>query len=150
MTQVSPTSRTAYKFRRCLVSANGVYEWQALPSGKQPHYITVPNVGVIAFAGLWERWINKASGEVIDSFTILTCEANELVRKLHERTPVILKEQDYEAWLSGPFAGAQTLMKPFPPEDMLTYFVSKRVNRASYDAPDLIDPIQDPELASLD
>ena len=91
----------------------------------------VPHVGVIAFAGRWERWTDKASGEVIDSFTILICEANDLVRKLHERMPVILKEQDYEAWLTGSVAEAQTLMKPFPAEDMHTYFVSNKVNRAS-------------------
>ena len=91
---------------------------------------------------------DKAGGEVIDSFTILTCEANDLVRPLHERMPVILKEQDYEAWLTGSVSEAQTLMKPFPAEDMLSYFVSKKVNRASYDAPDLIDPIQDRDSSS--
>ncbi len=144
--QEKPAFRNAYRFRRCLVPANGFYEWQALPTGKQPHYITVRNVGVIAFAGLWERWTDKASGEVIDSFTILTCEANDLVRKLHGRMPVILKEHDYEAWLTGSVADAQILMKPFPAEDMLAYFVSKKVNRSSYDAPDLIEPIQEPKL----
>ena len=60
--QEKPAFRTAYKYRRCLVPANGFYEWQALPSGKQPHYITIQSVGVIAFAGLWERWTNKATG----------------------------------------------------------------------------------------
>ena len=144
--QEKPAFRSAYKYRRCLVPANGFYEWQALPSGKQPHYITAQNVGVIAFSGLWENWTDKASGEVIDSFTILTCEANDLVRKRHERMPVILKEQDYEEWLTGSISEVQTLMKPFPAEDMLTYFVSKKVNRASYDAPELIEPIQDPNL----
>ena len=144
--QEKPAFRTAYKYRRCLVPANGFFEWQALPSGKQPHYITVQNVGVIAFAGLWERWTKKASGEVINSFTILTCEANERVGRLHERMPVILKEQDYETSLTGSPAEAAGLMKPFPAEDMLTYFVSKKVNRASYDGPDLIDPIPDPYL----
>ena len=82
---------------------------------------------------------------MIDSFTILTCEANDLVRRLHERMPVILKEQDYEAWLTGSVADAQTLMKRFPAEDMLTYFVSTKVNRASYDAPELIERIPDPD-----
>ena len=106
-----PAFRNAYKYRRCLVPANGFYEWQALPTGKQPHYITVQNVGVIAFAGLWERWTDRAGGEVMDFFTILTCEANDLVRKLHERMPVILKEQDYEAWLTGSVTEVQTLMK---------------------------------------
>ena len=144
--QEKPAFRTAYKYRRCLVPANGFFEWQALPSGKQPHYITVQNVGVIAFAGLWQRWTNKASGEVIDSFTILTCEANERVGRLHERMPVILKEQDYETSLTGSPAEAAGLMKPFPAEDMLTYLVSKKVNRASYDGPDLIDPIPGPYL----
>lgn len=129
--QEKPAFRSAYKYRRCLVPANGFYEWQALPSGRQPHYITVQNVEVIAFSGLWENWTDKASGEVIDSFTILTCEANDLVRKLHERMSVILKEQYYEEWLTGSISELQTLMKPFPAEDMLTYFVSKKVNRAS-------------------
>ena len=99
----------------------------------------------MAFAGLCESWTDKASGEVINSFTILTCEANELVRKLHERMPVILKEQDYQSWLTGPVFDVQNLMKPFPAEEMLTYFVSKKVNRASCDAPELIEPIQEPK-----
>ena len=137
-----PAFRAAFRHRRCLVPANGFYEWQALPDGKQPHYITVPTVGVIAFAGLWESWTNKESGEVIDSFTILTCEANKLISQLHERMPVILKEQDYSAWLSGSISEAANLMKPFPAEDMLTYFVSKKVNRASYDAPELIERVE--------
>ena len=119
--QEKPAFRTAYKYRRCLVPVNEFYEWQALPTGKQPHYITVQNVGVIAFTGLWERWTVKASGEVIDSFTILTCEANDLVRMLHGRMPVILKEQDYEAWLHG--------------------------SVTSYDAPELIEPIHEPNTS---
>ena len=82
---------------------------------------------------------------MIESFTILTCEANDLVRKLHERTPVILKEQDYEEWLTRSISEVQTLMKTFPAEDMLTYFVSKKVNRASYDAPKVIERVADSE-----
>lgn len=121
-----------------MASTNG----KRCPAAK-PHYITVQYVGVIAFAGLWERRTNRASGEIIDSFTILTCEANDLVRPLHERMPVILKEQDYESWLTGSVADAQTWMKPFPAEEMLTYFVSNKVNRASYDAPELIEPINE-------
>ena len=134
-----PAFRAAFKYRRCLVPANGFYEWQALPDGKQPHYITVQTVGLFAFAGLWESWTNKVSGEVIDSFTILTCGANELIKPLHERMPVILKDQDYETWLTGGISEAATLMQPFPANEMLNYFVSKKVNRASYDAPDLIE-----------
>ena len=112
--QEKPAYRNAFRLRRCLVPANGFYEWQALPSGKQPHYFTVQNVGVIAFAGLWERWTNKASGEVIDSFTIVTCEPNQIVRLRNDRVPVILKVVDYEAWLTGSPADAAELMNPFP------------------------------------
>lgn len=144
--QEKPAFRAAFRHRRCLIPANGFYEWQALPDGKQPHYITVQHVGVIAFTGLWESWTNKESGEIIDSFTILTCEANDLVRKLQERMPVVLKEQDYETWLTGSVPDAHDLMKPFPAEEMLTYFVSKKVNRATFDAPELIQQIQEPKL----
>lgn len=140
--QEKPSFRAAFKARRCLVPANGFYEWQALPNGKQPHYITVHDVGIIAFAGLWERWKDRETGEFIDSFTIVTCEANELVAKLHERMPVILKEQDYETWLTGSTSEAAALMKPFPADEMETRFVSKKVNRASYDGPDLIQPME--------
>ena len=143
--QEKPSFRAAFKYRRCLIPANGFYEWQALPSGKQPHYITVHDVGIIAFAGLWERWTNKTNGEVVDSFTILTCEANERVATLHERMPVILKEEDYETWLTGSPADAATLMRPFPADEMETRFASKKVNRAGYDQPDAIYPLDAPD-----
>jgi putative SOS response-associated peptidase YedK len=143
--QEKPSFRSAFRYRRCLIPANGFYEWQALPNGKQPHYITVHNVGIIAFAGLWERWKDKATGEVIDSFTIITCEANELIGKVHERMPVILKEADYQTWLTGTAKEAKAMMQPYPADEMLTHFVSTKVNRASYDAPELIERIGDPE-----
>jgi putative SOS response-associated peptidase YedK len=143
--QEKPSFRSAFRYRRCLIPANGFYEWQALPSGKQPYYITVHDVGIIAFAGLWESWKDKKTDDVIDSFAIITCEANDLLKPLHERMPVILKEADYQTWLTGRVAEAKTLLRPFPADEMEAYFVSTKVNRASYDGPDVITPIDDPD-----
>ena len=85
--------------RRCLVPACGFYEWQKHPAGKQPYYITSVDGSLLAFAGLWDDW-RKPDGEVLTTFTVLTCEPNELVRPLHGRMPVILEPDRYDEWLS--------------------------------------------------
>ena len=93
-----PSFRSAFRHRRCLVIADGFYEWRRQDGKKQPFYFRMKNQQPFAFAGLWEHW-QDPKGEAIDSCTILTTEANELLQQIHERMPVILNPKDYDLWL---------------------------------------------------
>ena len=131
-----PVFREAMRRRRCLVPADGFYEWQKLGTKeKQPYCFAMIDDSTFAFAGLWERWRNPA-GEFIETCTILTTEPNSLVSDVHDRMPVIVKPEDYELWLDPGFADVAALadcLKPFDPRLMKKYPVSTRVNRAAND-----------------
>ena len=121
-----PSFRSAFKRRRCLIPADGFYEWKREEGGKQPFYIHMKDGRPFAFAGLWEDWND---GE-IRSCTILTTSANELVGEVHERMPVILPTEDRDAWLD-PEAETQelvSLLRPYPGDDLETFPVSRFVN----------------------
>ena len=119
--------RTPLFSKRCLVPADGFYEWQQ-DTGKQPYRIFVKSSALFAMAGLWERWKSPA-GEVVDSFNIITTEANEFMKPIHNRMPVILKREDEKTWLgSKDSAEILKLLRPYPAEDMDAYPVSKLVN----------------------
>jgi putative SOS response-associated peptidase YedK len=122
----SPAFRGAYRSkRRCLVPTSGFYEWQKGPNGKQPFFITSPNESMLAFAGLWEQW-KRPDGDLLTSYTIITTDANDAVSFLHNRMPVILREEDYSEWLSAD--DPRGLLKPCHNEAVYAYQVSKRVN----------------------
>jgi putative SOS response-associated peptidase YedK len=132
-----PSFRAAFKRRRCLIPADGFYEWQKLDRGKQPYFFHLNNHKLFAFAGLWESWND------IETVTIVTTEANELLKPVHDRMPVILHPDDYERWLDPQNQNAaelQALLKPFPSERMNAYPVSNKVNRPINDSSELIDP----------
>jgi putative SOS response-associated peptidase YedK len=93
-----PAFRSALRYRRCLLPADGFYEWRAGPRGKQPYYIRLREGDVFAFAGLWEHW-EGPDGKVIESCTIIVTNANEVLRPVHDRMPVILDPADYHRWL---------------------------------------------------
>ncbi len=138
-----PAFRRAVKERRCLVLADGFYEWQKQERGKQPFHIRLRDGHPFAFAGLWERWAPQ-DGQPIDSCTIITTVANELVRPLHVRMPVILPPADHEAWLdpSGQdLERLQALLRPYPSEAMEAYPVSPRVNNPGDDTPECMQPL---------
>jgi len=136
--------RAAFRRRRCLVPADGFYEWRAEGKAKQPYLIQRRDRGVFAFAGLWERWSPKEQGEgpaFIDSFTIVTTAANALLRPLHERMPVILPPEAHATWLDpdGEPDRLQALLKPAP-DDWLSYApVGTEVNAARAEGPQLVD-----------
>jgi putative SOS response-associated peptidase YedK len=134
-----PAFREAFRQRRCVVVADGFYEWKAGGRAKQPYYIQAADGGAFAFAGLWERW--RRGGQRIESCTILTTDANERVAALHDRMPVILAPRDYDLWLD-PAVQEPDRLKPLlrPCEDdLLTmYPVSTDVNRPSNDSPECI------------
>jgi putative SOS response-associated peptidase YedK len=131
-----PAFRDAMKQRRCLLPADGFYEWMRISSKeKQPYNFGMIDDSVFAFAGLWERWRDPA-GKLIETCTILTTKPNSLVADVHDRMPVILKPQDYELWLD-PGMTDVTLVadccKPFDPRLMKKFPVSVRVNRPEND-----------------
>ncbi len=148
-----PSFRTAFKRRRCLIIADGFYEWQKIDGKqandqktkgkKQPFYFQVGDHQPFAFAGIWEHW--EGSGEAIESCAILTTEANQVLQPVHERMPVILQPEDYEQWLDPSVQKAeslQPLLRPYPPDTMQRYPVSPQVNSPSFDTPDCIQPVE--------
>jgi len=136
-----PAFRAAFKHRRCLIPADGFYEWKKEKARKQPFLITMADQSPFAFAGLWEHW-QDPQGSVLESCTILTAGSNDLVSSIHDRMPVILRPDDYGLWLDTARAGPdllQPLLKPYPSERMTMRAVNPKVNNASYDAPDCIE-----------
>lgn len=139
-----PAFRAAYRKRRCLVLADGFFEWQKTGSKKQPYYFRLHDGVPFAFAGLWEYWEREESR--IESCTILTTAANDLLRSVHDRMPVILHPADYEQWLdpaNQTAAGLATLLRPFPATAMIARPVSTNVNNARHDAPNCIAPLSE-------
>jgi len=127
-----PSYRHLIKEKKCLVLTNGFYEWQARGKEKQPYYINVRDTEAFALAGLYDRWINKDTGEVVNSFTIITTAANPLMEKIHntkKRMPVILLEKDEEAWIDPkiPLDKTLTYLKPFDENLMLAEEIDKQL-----------------------
>lgn len=138
-----PAFRSAFKRRRCLVPMMGFYEWKKTPAGKVPHYIHLMNSEVYAVAGLYEWWPGKDGAEPIETYTVITTEANDIVAGLHDRMPVILPEQHYAAWLDPKNEKTdelRRLLKPYPAEEMRAYPVSSRVNAPKNDDKSIIEP----------
>jgi len=139
-----PSFRDAFKRRRCLVPADGFYEWKSDEGRKTktPYFIPMKDHEVFAFAGLWDSW-SDPNGSLIRSCTIITTDPNELMSSIHNRMPVILHPRDYVKWLE---PSPQTpenlkpLIKPFPAEAMSAYPVSTLVNKPSNDRPELVFP----------
>jgi len=138
--------KNAYKRRRCLVLADGFYEWANITGQKtkQPFYFRMEDGAPFAFAGLWEEW-NSPEGSQLKSATIITTEPNALVKQVHARMPVILHPEDYPLWLSteeqAPDA-LQHLLAPYPAQEMVAYAVSTTVNSPFNDIPENIQPLQ--------
>ncbi len=138
-----PAFRAAFKKRRCLVLADGFYEWQRIERRKQPFYVCMQDGKPFAFAGLWEHW-EGSDGAVIDSCTLLTTEPNDLIRTFHHRMPVILNPKDYALWLDPGVQEPdqlQPLLVPYSSEAMTAYPVSITVNNPSNDIPECIEPL---------
>jgi len=137
--------REAFRRRRCLVPASGFYEWKKLDlKHKQPYAIRVKDAPLCAFAGVWEAWRDKATQQTLETYSILTTEANELTATIHERMPVILPRRDYERWLA-PFDTARPpvdLLRPYPAEEMIAWKVGSAVGNARNDSPELLAALE--------
>jgi putative SOS response-associated peptidase YedK len=140
-----PSFRAAYRRRRCLILADGFYEWAKQPgdSAKTPYYITLESQEPFAFAGLWETWY-APDGSEVKSATIITTEPNEKIAKLHNRMPVILPPETYERWLTPDEVKPEQLdplLKPFPAAEMVFHPVSRYVNSPANNSPGCIAPV---------
>ncbi len=138
-----PSFRQAFARRRCLILADGFYEWQRFPNQKgpsQPFHFHRIDKKPFAFAGLWETW-KPPEGELIRSCTIITCAANEVVAPVHERMPVMLSGESLWKWLEPANQDKlQELLKPYPPEWMTKVPISRLVNNVKVDSPELVAP----------
>jgi putative SOS response-associated peptidase YedK len=147
-----PMFRSAVRRRRCLIPADGFYEWQQATSGprgkKQPYFIHRPDDGPFAFAGLWETWTRPSESAsdadrlTIESCTIVTTEANAALSELHERMPVVLAPCDYDTWLDPKAEDPQTLkhlMVPCGEDELVTEPVGTHVNRVANDDPRCVE-----------
>ncbi len=138
-----PAYRSSFRARRCLIIADGFYEWQARDGRKQPYYIRLKSGEPFGFGGLWDRWEN--AGKKIESCTILTCDANEPMRVIHDRMPVVIPPESFAVWLDPAEhdAGKLTrLLRPFHPDEMTAYPVSTLVNNVKNDSVKCVGPFQ--------
>ena len=146
-----PAFREAFQNRRCLVPANGFYEWKRTGRSKQPIHIGMQDDSLFAFAGIWDRW-KDTSGNLVETCSILTTTPNSLLADIHNRMPVILQPQNYELWLDPGFKDLDTLtamLKPFDPAQMKCYPVSTLVNSPANDNSACaaeVEPAQRPSL----
>lgn len=143
-----PAFREAFAQRRCLIPADGFYEWRKEPGGKgkTPMCIQLRDRAVFAFAGLWERW-RGPDGRKFETCAIITVPANEKVAPIHDRMPAILRREDEAAWLDPAVTDPRqllALLEPLPAESMVMRVVSPRVNRPEVDEPSLIDEADPP------
>ncbi len=141
-----PSFRTALARRRCLIPADGFYEWQApadgAKGGKTPTFLHRKDSGLFAFAGLWDEW-HAPDGSPLRSCTIITTTPNSVAAQIHDRMPVILRPDDEALWLNGAVTDTRDLLSllvPYPAADMEAYPVSRRVNVPTVDDPELIAP----------
>ncbi|MFN3741305.1 MAG: SOS response-associated peptidase [Anaerolineales bacterium] len=135
---IKPAFRAAWRSRRCLIPADGFYEWQKVGGRSQVWHFCLPERRPFAFGGLWEIW-QGAEEESILTCLILTVPANEVVRPVHERMPLILLPQEYEEWLyPARQENPARWVRPFPSEGMTGYRVGSLVNRSDAEGPDLI------------
>jgi len=138
-----PSFRNAFRRHRCLIPTSGFYEWQRQERGKQPYFIRRRDERLFAFAGLWDRWENPDEG-IIETCTILTTAANAVLAPIHDRMPVIVPPREYDRWLDPSLKDPDSLaplLVPFPPEEMLAFPVSPRVNAPSTDDEGCIAPL---------
>lgn len=142
-----PSYRAQFKKKRCLVLADGYYEWKKETGamGKRPFRFVLGEGRQFAFGGLWDRWQDKGSGETIHSFTIVTTAPNEVAERIHNRMPFILLPERYEQWLDPDFQDTDELrewLKPYPEDDLDAYEVSTLVNSPKNEKPECVEPLE--------
>lgn len=138
-----PAFRSSFRARRCLIVADGFYEWQARDGRKQPYYIRLTTGRPFGIAGLWDRW--EKHGETLETCTILTCDANEPMRAIHDRMPVVIPPESFGAWLDPAERNVDKvsrMLRPFHPDEMTAYPVSTLVNNVKHDSAKCVEPLE--------
>ncbi len=141
-----PSFREAFRHRRCLIPADGFYEWhQSAGRGKQPYHFALKDGRPFAFTGLWDRW-GRGPEQAQDSCAIITCQANGVVGPVHARMPVILAPEHWDRWLdpTTPIEELQAMLCPHPDDDMVLWEVSRHVNRPANEDPACLVKLQTP------
>ncbi len=137
---VKPSFRDAFKRRRCLVPADGFYEWKAEGRIKQPYFFSMKDDEPFAIGGIWESW-RTPEGDILRTCCLITTGPNETMQPVHDRMPVIVSPGDYEQWLTGEPDDALALVKPYASEEMQSWAVSRRVSQSGEEGPDLLNPV---------
>jgi putative SOS response-associated peptidase YedK len=143
-----PAYREAFKSRRCLIPADGFYEWKTEGKAKQPFHFGMKDDGIFALAGIWERW-KDPKGSMLETCSILTTSPNALMEGIHDRMPVIVRPDDYDLWLDPGYKnteGLAELLKPYDASVMKRYAVSTRVNSVKFDDPECAASIEGDSL----
>lgn len=134
-----PAFNDSFLKRRCLIFADGFYEWERNGKISQPYYFQMKDGAPFAFAGIWDRW--KTAGTTITSCAIITTTANELLAQIHHRMPVIVGAESYDFWLTGRAPDVKDLLTPFPASEMMSYTVSHDVNDTKIDDEHLVQQV---------
>ncbi|HEX8143775.1 MAG TPA: SOS response-associated peptidase [Pyrinomonadaceae bacterium] len=140
-----PSFREAFKRRRCIIPVDGFYEWQRTGNKKQPYYFHFKDNRLFGFAGLWEKW-RTPEGKSLESCSILTTEANEVLSAIHHRMPVILHPDTYDLWLDEDERNRDSrkeLLRPYPASGIVSYAVSKAINSPRHQGEELAQPIDE-------
>ncbi len=137
-----PSFRSAYKSRRCLIPADGFYEWKTAGKTKQPYYFQRVDQQLFSFAGIWETWADKETQEVVASCAIITTAANSLASAVHPRMPVVIAENDFQEWLQGDSRHLQRLLEPVEWPDFKVFPVTTFVNNARNEGARCVEQFQ--------
>ncbi len=146
-----PTWREPFKRTRCIIPNSGFIEWKKLGPEKQPYLVYLKDKPIGGFAGIWDTWLDRDTGELLESCAIITTNANELVAPIHERMPVYLHEEEYDEWLDPENHNTgelERLLRPFPSESMAFHMIGKAIGSPKNNSPDLLKPVPDGEGAS--
>lgn len=149
----SPSFRSSFRKRRCIVPSDGFYEWRRTGGPKQPYFLHPPTGAVLAMAGVWAVWKDPETGLWVPSAAVITTDANRMISSIHDRMPVLLPREAWDDWLDPEFDDAEyltSLLEP-PPDDVLgMYPISTRVNNVRNEGPELLEPIEEPRPLPLD
>lgn len=146
-----PAFKFAARKHRCILPASGFFEWRTERGKKQPYHFRLKGGKPMALAGLWERWHNP-SGEPLLTCAIVTTEPNEAVEPFHNRMPVIIRDEDMEAWLDSEREEPRDLLpiiEPYPADEMDCFAVTKKMSRAGYEGPECVEPVSTGDEPSL-
>lgn len=136
-----PSFRDAFRRRRCIIPADGFYEWKSEGRVKQPYYISLKSGEPLGMGGLWESW-RGPDGEILRTACIITTGPNAVMTPIHDRMPVILRREDWQAWLTAPAEGIQDMVGPYADEPMQAWPVGRRVSKTVDDDAGLIEPVE--------